>query len=70
MWPGAGSFVDMKRNADAGLRIVLKHRRDYPGFYRAFIMAELYRFYARFPLFIRRGTSAFLSRLKKMLFAS
>jgi glycosyltransferase involved in cell wall biosynthesis len=69
MWHGAGSFVDMKKNADAGLRIIMKHRHEYPGFTRAFVMAELYRLYARFPLAIRRSTSAFLSRLKKILFA-
>ncbi|HVO28393.1 MAG TPA: glycosyltransferase family 2 protein [Candidatus Paceibacterota bacterium] len=69
MWSGSGSFVDTKRNADAGLRIVLKHRGEYPGFYRALAMAEIYRIYARLPLGVRRWTNKSLSRLKKWLFS-
>lgn len=68
MWSGSGSFVDVKKNADAGLTIVLKHRGEYPGFARAFIMAELYRLYARTPAAFRRWTNGFLSRLKKAIY--
>ena len=69
MWREGASFAHQKQNADVGYRIVLRYRKAYPGFWRAFVLAWCYRIYARFPAFIRRGLNASLSQLKKLLFS-
>jgi glycosyltransferase involved in cell wall biosynthesis len=69
MWAAASSFINQKQNADAGYRIVARYKNDYPSYAKAFVMANGYRLYARFPLFVRKRMNGFLSRLKKYLFS-
>lgn len=69
MWEGGASFTHQRENAGWGRVIVLRYRKDYPGFWKAITLADLYIVYANFPAFIRRGTNGFLSRLKKALFS-
>jgi len=69
MWTSGASFKNQKQNADSGRAIVLKHRGEYPGFWKAITLADLYVAYARFPAFLRRALNSFLSRLKKSLFS-
>jgi hypothetical protein len=69
MWESGSSFKYQRENADAGWRIVFKHRNEYPGFARAMILTGLYRIYARFPARMRKTMNASLSRLKKSLFS-
>ena len=49
MWHGGGSFHQQKANTRSALRIVMRHRRTYPGFLVAFCMAALYHLYAYLP---------------------
>jgi len=69
MWNNSASFAHQRENASWGRTIVLKYRRDYPGFWKAIIIADLYIIYARFPASVRRILNGFLSRLKKNLFS-
>ena len=69
MWEKSASFMYQKMNADAALRIVNKHKNDYPGFMKALFLACLYWCYSRLPLFIRQTFNAVLSRLKKRIFS-
>ena len=69
IWPGGGSFSQQKANTRSAIRVVMRHRRDYPGFPAAFSMALLAHCYAHFPMGIRRWSFDFLSRLKKGAFA-
>lgn len=69
MWASGASFKHQKQNADSGRRIVLKHKDEYPGFWRAITLTSIYVVYARFPSFVRRPLNGFLSRLKKSLFS-
>ena len=69
MWAGGASFSHQAENAKWGRAIVLRYRRQYPGFLKAITMANLYIAYARLPLGIRRWTNGFLSKLKKSIFS-
>ncbi len=69
MWASGASFKHQKENADSGRAIVMKHRHEYPGFWKAITLAVAYVVYARLPAFIRRMFNASLSRLKKSLFS-
>jgi glycosyltransferase involved in cell wall biosynthesis len=69
MWARGGSVVDQKKNAAAALVIVNRYRNKYPGYARAIILTRLHWLYAQLPLWFRRSTHAFLSRIKKMLFS-
>lgn len=69
MWASGASFKHQKENADSGRAIVLKHKGEYPGFWKAITLANLYVIYSRFPAFVRRAMNSFLSRLKKSLFS-
>jgi glycosyltransferase involved in cell wall biosynthesis len=69
MWAHGASFTHQKENAGWGRKIVLRYKNDYPGFWKAIIIANLYLAYASFPEAIRRNLNGFLSRLKKSLFS-
>jgi glycosyltransferase involved in cell wall biosynthesis len=69
MWGNSASFAHQKENALWGRRIVLRYKNDYPGFWRAIFIANLYVAYSYFPEFTRRNLNGFLSRLKKNLFS-
>lgn len=69
MWERGASFMYQSQNADTAVTIVKRYRHDYPGYAKAIFLARLYQGYSRLPLWIRKGTNAFLSRLKKALFS-
>jgi glycosyltransferase involved in cell wall biosynthesis len=69
MWEQGASFGNQKQNADTGRLIVLRYRNTYPGFWKAITIFNVYRIYARLPLFVRRTTNTFVSKLKKYLFS-
>jgi hypothetical protein len=69
MWDQGASFSHQKQAADTGFRIVIRYRKQYPGFAGAVILMGIYRVYARFPAAVRKFMNAFLSRLKKTLFS-
>lgn len=69
MWEKSASFMYQKKNADAGFHIVLRYRKDYPGFPGAIVLVTLYRVYARLPYGLRRFFNASLSRFKKVIFS-
>ena len=69
MWRKGSSFVNQKQNADTAIIIVRRYRGKYPGYLQALILVQTYRAYARLPLAFRENMNAFLSRLKKALFA-
>ncbi|HUC01301.1 MAG TPA: glycosyltransferase family 2 protein [Candidatus Paceibacterota bacterium] len=69
MWGNSSSFAHQKENALWGRRIVLRYRHDYPGFWKAITIADLYIVYASLPGPVRRAMNSSLSRLKKVLFS-
>ncbi len=69
MWDGGGSFTHHRRNTESGLRIVWRHRRNYPGFVLAWLMMFAYYLYSYLPIGFRKLTFGALSRLKKAVFA-
>ena len=69
VWQGSGSFHQAKKNTESALRITKRHRRDYPHFAIAHSMALLYHGYAHLPTRVQRFSYAFLSKLKKTVFA-
>ncbi len=69
IWESSSSFKNQKQNADAGYRIVMRYRKNYPGFAQAWLLGAAYCAYARLPASFRRPMNSFLSRLKKSLFA-
>lgn len=69
MWEKGASFMHQKTAADAAIRIVNKHKNEYPGFMKAIFLARLYWCYSRLPFFIRRNFNEILSRLKKRMFS-
>ena len=69
IWQGGGSFHQQKGNTRSALRIVKRHRKTYSGFPAAYTMALLYHAYAHLPVAVKKTTFAFLSRLKKAVFA-
>lgn len=69
MWTGGGSFQGHVANTKSALRIVLRHRRNYPGFYAALPTATLHYLYALLPRPVKQASFAFLSRTKKTLFS-
>jgi len=70
MWEHSASFTNQKQAADTGFRIVLRYRKEYPGFVGALVLVGIYRIYARFPYGFRKFFNASLSRLKKNIFSS
>ena len=69
IWQGSGSFHQSKGNTASALRIIRRHRQDYPGFSAAYAMTMLYYGYARLPAGVRRVSYSMLSRMKKLLFS-
>jgi glycosyltransferase involved in cell wall biosynthesis len=69
IWHGSGSFHSSKGNTRSAIRIVKRHRGEYPGFFQGLTLAYLYHFYNHLPEALRRSTYSFLSRTKKALFS-
>ena len=65
LWPGGGSFQAIRTNARSALTVVLKHRRNYKGFWLALLMAWGYICYSRLPRRILQFSYRKLSMLKK-----
>ena len=70
LWEGGSSYLHLKGNARAAIRIVRKHRDAYPRPAAGWILARLYYAYASLPASIRRVTYVSLSALKKTLSSS
>jgi glycosyltransferase involved in cell wall biosynthesis len=70
LWDGGSSFRNQRSNAQAAIRIVCKHRREYGGFALAIVLAWLYFCYACLPASVRRISYETLSALKKGLASS
>lgn len=68
LWEGGGSFSNQRRNTESALKIVLRHRRGFPGFAGAFAMAAAYYLYSFLPVWFKKATYRTLSRLKKQWF--
>jgi GT2 family glycosyltransferase len=69
VWRGSGSFHQSKGNTASALRIVHKHRDDYPGFAAAYTLALLYYGYARIPIGMQSASYSLVSRMKKAAFS-
>jgi glycosyltransferase involved in cell wall biosynthesis len=69
LWNGGGSFQQQRRNAISALKIVFRHRNDHPGFAGALALVTLHLGYAHLPSAVRKSSFAFLSRMKKTIFA-
>lgn len=70
IWEGGGSFFQRRKNTRSALRIVWRHRRTYPRFLPALLLALSYHAYAHLPNVLTRSTFPMLSRLKKALFSA
>jgi glycosyltransferase involved in cell wall biosynthesis len=70
LWPGGGSFQNIKGNAQAGLKIIGKHRAYYRGYYRALASSLALLGFAYLPDGVKRVSYHSLSTLKKALTAS
>lgn len=69
MWPQASSFTNQRGAAASALRIVRKHRKDYPRYIKAFGMAMAYNAYVHLPESIKRFSNGPFSRFKKSVFS-
>jgi glycosyltransferase involved in cell wall biosynthesis len=70
LWEGSGSFQASKRNGEAAIRIVRKHRRHYRGFWFALSLMYLHYWYTCLPPSVRRMSYVSLSAFKKALVSS
>lgn len=69
MWPGGSSFSRQHEAARAAVRIVLRYRKSYPGFWLALPYVTAYFMYTHLPIGLKKYWNPFLSRLKKSLFS-
>jgi len=69
LWKRGTSFVRQRDNARSALKIVWRYRRSYQGFTPAIALALLTYLYALLPIFVRERSFAYLSCLKKLIFA-
>lgn len=69
MWDQGISFKEQPILARAAIRIVCKHKGQYPGFFKAFFLACLYWCYTRLPFSFRKRMNVSLSRTKKRTFS-
>jgi glycosyltransferase involved in cell wall biosynthesis len=70
LWSGGTTYSRLRLNAESAVRIVARHRKDFPGAGVAQVLAWSYLSYTYLPSWIRFGTFSFLSRLKKRFFSS
>lgn len=70
LWSGGTTYSRLRLNARSAVRIVARHRKDFPGAAVAQVLAWSYLSYTYLPSWIRSGTFSFLSRLKKRFFSS
>jgi glycosyltransferase involved in cell wall biosynthesis len=69
MWNGGGSMQQSLPNTRSAIRIVWRHKNNYPHSVLAFGLVFLYYCYALLPNFIRVNSFGFLAQLKKTAFA-
>ena len=62
------SFARQKENFKSGIRIIKKHRLNYPGFKYALALAYLQYSYAFLPMSFRQKANPILSGIKKAVF--
>jgi glycosyltransferase involved in cell wall biosynthesis len=68
MWPQGSSFTKQRGAAASALRIVRRHRNDYPQFVQAYGAALAYSAYAHLPEPLKCFLNGPFSRLKKSIF--
>jgi glycosyltransferase involved in cell wall biosynthesis len=68
IWNQGSSFVNQRANALSAIRVVRRHKADYPGYKRAILTARAYWLYTYLPVIVRRHANSSLSRLKKRAF--
>lgn len=69
IWDGGGTFISQRRNASSALRIVLRHWRHHRRACLSLALVVMYNLYAHLPVWVRRPTHSYLSRMKKGLFS-
>lgn len=69
LWEGGGSFSNQRRNTESALKIVMRHRAGFPGFFGALTMSVAYYLYSFLPVSVKQATYHTLSRAKKQWFA-
>jgi glycosyltransferase involved in cell wall biosynthesis len=70
LWGGGTTYSRLRLNAKSAVRIVSRHREDFPGAVTAHALAWSYLFYTYLPAGFRSASFSFLSRLKKRFFSS
>lgn len=69
IWGGSVSFIShIPRRAIWSPKIVWRHRKHYPRFYKAFAIALVYYAYSFLPNVLKKNISPKLSQMKKLLF--
>lgn len=69
MWPQGSSFTKQRGAAASALRIVRRHRNNYPRFLQAYCLALAYSAYVHLPESIKCFLNGPFSRLKKSIVA-
>jgi glycosyltransferase involved in cell wall biosynthesis len=70
LWSGGTTYSRLRLNAQSAVRIVARHRRDFPGAVMARLLSWAYLVYTYLPPSFRSASFSFLSRLKKRFFSS
>jgi glycosyltransferase EpsE len=69
MWLASASFSNQTENAASAIRIIQRHRKNYPHYPFALVVGLSYWIYAKNPDWVKRILNPILSRLKKALFS-
>jgi len=69
MWPQGSSFIKQRGAAESALRIVRRHRNNYPRFFQAYSLALAYSAYVYLPKYIKYFLNGPFSRFKKSIVA-
>jgi glycosyltransferase involved in cell wall biosynthesis len=70
LWGGGTTYSRIRLNASSAVRIVVRHRKEFPGAATAYFMACSYLLYTYLPSSFRSMTFSFLSRLKKRFYSA
>jgi glycosyltransferase involved in cell wall biosynthesis len=70
LWDGGTTYSRLRMNAKSAVRIVARHRKEFPGAVLAQLLAGAYVVYTYLPSPIRSASFSLLSRLKKWFFSA
>jgi glycosyltransferase involved in cell wall biosynthesis len=70
LWGGGTTYSRLRLNAKSAVRIVARHRKEFPGVPLARLLAWSYLLYTYLPASFRSASFSFLSRLKKRFYSS